>query len=462
MFVCFYCHNDAKSKNKKNVEFNSFNDLQAHWSVNHGSQKFQFIAIGAAACFHCDKVQHVDSFQSLLKHHQNHHESERFTVVDQQNRSKCGLCQRYIAYPTAMMEHFKRDHQPHFYNGVFNPICFTQNEVDWLLKLGLNNNLDKSGQLEHFQCGICQKLKDTKTETLERHLETHIFDIVCKSCKFATEDIDELISHELEAHSSKDLRSVHKIDFMERLKRIYFRTKLLFSNGLVVFKHNVLKTSFDDLSEFVPFIEHFAKQKFDEGIKSTKNGKCTISSNSFDAENTTSEKNAYYQQELLMQQCLWKDLCVSGILGIVNDKDVLTNFILDICKVIGANITKKDISHVQNEETCIIVTMKTFPKKKEILKAWEDVQNIKEFTTKLRTFQINGISLSELTIEMHLTEFFKPLCDVAQMAKNRKQIHKCWITNTGLNVKVKSQSKPEIVWSKADLMKLIERNNISK
>lgn len=459
MFVCFYCHKTAASKNQRNVEFNSFDELQAHLTADHGSQEVKFFAIGTAACFHCDQGKILGSFQRLMEHHRTKHETEIFVVVDQQNCQKCGLCQLYIDYPTAMVEHFKKYHHSNLLPKIFNPICFTQNEIDWLLKLRQNEDLEKLSQLENFQCGLCGKLRDTKTTHLERHLKGDKFEFSCKNCKFETEEIDKLISHEQKVHSSKNPRSEHKNYFMDRVKRIYFRTKLLFSNGLVVFKHNVLKTSFDDSSEFMPFIERFASQKFDESMKSIKSSKSTIQSNSFDAGIAKPDKRAFYEKQLVIQRRFKNKVCISGIFGIFNDNYILMNFFLEICKLIGATITSNDVSQIQYKKNAIIVTMVKYDMKRNILDTWEDIQNLKGFVTQMRSSEINGIPLSDFSIEEHLTHFFKPLKCAAEKAKKDKQILSCWMSYHGLKIKVDQQKKPEIIWSILDLTKLIEQSN---
>lgn len=459
MFVCFYCHKTAESNGQQNVDFESFDkieNMEAHRAANHGSQELQFFAIGAAACFYCDKV---DSFQELQNHHRIEHENKRFVVVDQQCRSNCGLCQKSIEFPTEMEEHFKRYHQQYSFNGVFNPICFTQIEVDWLLKLGQNEKPDKFSAFERFECGWCREQKDAKTSTLERHLKSDIFSFTCSyRCKFDTKEIKDLIDHARKAHPSEDRSLRFENEFRERLKRIYFRTKLLFSNGLVMFRQNVLKTKFDDYGVFLEFTEHFAKRKFDEHLKSVTIPSKIVETNT---ENNSPKTIDYFQNELLVQRRFYRNVCISGVFDIVNDQEILMKFFLDLCKVIKVNLGNNDVRGIHKDNSGIIVKMADFKKKKKVLTAWREAQDLKEFPNKLKSFQTsyNEVHAKYLSIEAHYSHFYKPICYEAEKARTDKQIHLFRFTKDGLTVKVNLKSKEEIIWSISDLRKLIERSN---
>lgn len=466
--MCFYCHKDAETRNQQNIEFQSFENivnLHVHWKTEHGPLKFQFIAIGVAACFHCDKV---DTFQKLQKHHRLQHETEEFIVVDQQMRSNCGLCQKSIESPSKMAKHFERVHQPYSFNGVFNPICLTQNVVDSLRKLGPDGKFDKSSKLEHFQCGWCRSIKYAEVSTLEQHLKGDAFSFTCsKNCEIDTKEIEKLIRHVRIAHPSADLSLRLKNEFKDRLKRIYFRSKLLFSNGLVLFKQNVSRTSFDDFSEFTTFIERFANQKFDEHINPIRfriplrDDRPSSQSNSLDTENASSAKIEFFKNELSIQKRFFRDICISEVFGIDSNEDVLMEFFLELCKVIRAHISSSNVSCIKMTKMGIIITMVEYDKKKEVLRAWDGFRNADNFEARMRSFknQFDQIDLTDLSIEAHYSHFFKPLYREAEIAKNERRINSFWFAPNGLNVRVSLKDKPVIIWTKSDLKKLTQRNN---
>lgn len=486
MYVCFHCHKNTEFSQIEFDYFDNIGTLQVHWQSNHASNKFQFFAIGMAVCFYCDRM---DSFQRLQNHHQFQHKSEVFVVVDQLNRSKCALCQN-ILHRSEMVEHFKRDHSS--LNGIFNAICFTQTEIEWLLKLDPTKNNEHSAELEGFVCGYCGNSIDAKTTTLKEHLENDSFLFgCCPKCSLVTKDVNQLIHYTEVTHSTTDARIRHKYEFKARLRRIFFRTKLSFSNGLVLFKHNVLKTYLDDRNDFFPFIERFAEKKFSEKNLSEKKvpekmipekmipEKIIPEKKSVECCNSTAEESKavepntvfdsslkmhlFYKLELSKQRSYKNNVCISGVSGMVDNISNLLSVFLDLCKAMQANIKTVDVKNIfQRNKLDLIVKLKDFEKKKEILSVWKEVQNTIPFHEKLNELMRTrpGLIFKNLSIDIDLTDYFRCLCNEAEKARIDNQILAYWITDLGLFVKIDLTTKEEIVWSKNGLMDLIRQKKL--
>lgn len=441
------------------ILYDEFERLQEHWKMHHASKKFQFFAIGIAECFYCSRM---DTFQKLQYHHDHRHQPEQFAIVDQLNRTKCGLCQN-ILHSTGMAEHFKTNHDKCLFDGIFNPICFTQNEIDWLLKKNPVENvpLKTPGELEYMVCGHCKCQIDLKKTTLKQHLENDPFKyICCAECKLITDNINQLVSYsELthRTHTANNQRIRLQSEFKARLKKHYYRTKLVFSNGLVLFKHNILNTKLDDRKEFFPFVERFAEQKFNDFNEITDEPK-HYEEHTNDFPTPKWQKPINIGKELAIQKNYKNNICISGVDGVADDINELLKLFDGLCKAMEVNLSSIDVKTIfKRAKMDIIVKLKDFEMKREILRAWKEVHQTKPFYEKLSLLvrKHPGINLKNLSIDMDLTGNLRLIWSEAEEAKNRNRIHSFWISKDGIYVKVDFNSKETLIWSKYDLMKLI-------
>lgn len=120
VFACFYCHSQA------NFCVESFTEVYNHHKCRHHMDAFRFIALKMAQCFICEKI---DNFSNLKEHHKNSHPSEMLVVVDRHNKSKCAFCGKIFS-PSDLIFHFSSS-----YGQIYNPVCFSQTEVERLISL---------------------------------------------------------------------------------------------------------------------------------------------------------------------------------------------------------------------------------------------------------------------------------------------------------------------------------------
>lgn len=441
-FSCFYCQNNAESKNIPFTPYDTIDDLKVHFTSKHSSERRLFYALGAVACFYCEKV---DIYGRLRNHQNFRHNGKLFICVDQFNRSNCGFCHRSFP-PDEMEKHFRTEHDLAFLIGVFSPICFQQNEVEQLLNLSSCDSSKCPSEIQKFICGHCNMdLEATKT-SLKNHFESATFVFQCSKCEFVINNFENLVEHEL-SHHSIDARAKHMNDLKIRLKKYYNRTRTIFTNGLVMFQQNMVSTSFDFRKEFWSFIDDFVEIKFGHRkvVNETKL-KCIEPMYP-----CVSSKTTFKEDELKRQRAYRNNLCISGIFHV--QKEELRRIFLNICDAIEVHVSMDDIESIfQRSEYDIIVKLDKWDTKKEILLKWNAI-NATEFSNKLRSisFLHQRLQHSNLTIENDLTPFFKALWNAAEIAKMKKHIYKYWISWWGLTVKFTPTSEPTVVWSNLDL-----------
>lgn len=430
-FACFYCHSQPS------FFVDTFTEIYDHWKHSHGAIPFRFFVVGMAACFYCGKI---DVFPNLQGHHKHNHHSEIFVVVDRKNRSKCGLCQRIFS-ASEMVVHFKSQHDPCLLVGINSPVCFTQNELDQLLTM---NSCQEEPKQTGYMCGHCNSSKKTIEIPFMEHIEQDKFQYRCTVCPTVGKSIQETAHHEEITHNLTNMASKHANGLLSRLERYYLRTRIIFNNGLVLFKHNVLNTTFDDRKEFWKLKERLAKEKYIE---------CTTKIN----EKLPIKLSFANKNELFRQRTYRNNLCIRGISTITSD-EILRKIFAKICSAMEMNESDEIESIFQRAGNDIIVKFKNYDLKKLILKQWERM-SITNKLEKLKPLKLIApkIDLAKIDVQNDLTDFFRLLWLDAQEAKDKNRIHSFWISENGISVKCTHKSPIDIIWSKADLIKCIRR-----
>lgn len=159
IFHCVYCI-DA---NELNVSGSgSIEDVYAHWLSCHTDledvKPFWFYVAKIVTCFHCDAVS---SYHEMVKHHQNSHMEETFTIVREGDRNKCALCP-YNG--NEMVEHFAAEHDGLQQSQLFNPARLSEGLLSTLLACDIHKKR---------QCGHCDTIFETQPEVEAHHANTH-------------------------------------------------------------------------------------------------------------------------------------------------------------------------------------------------------------------------------------------------------------------------------------------------
>lgn len=249
-YFCVYCD---PSPYTYWHSYDAVEKVHAHWLSNHTewpvAKPFRFYAMELLGCAHCG---HVGLFNYLKTHHEKNHKNMPFVVSRrQQNREQCALC---LYRGPDLINHFQQIHTElllSLQSTVFNPICFTS---EFLAEM-LQNNTHR-----RFQCGHCGDVFETEHETKWHSFEKHghlndeqvvqeagvpnrILYMVCSICGGAFPSAD-LYNHILT--ESQALTHGFKQVYAN-----YLKVKVVFANGLTVFKQNLACTSYDDSKQLV-------------------------------------------------------------------------------------------------------------------------------------------------------------------------------------------------------------------
>lgn len=432
LYSCFYC---SKQTNFVLETFETYQEVYDHWGQHHQFLPFHFTAVGVAACYYCGKI---DEYLKLQRHHKFRHPSEIFVVVDQLNKSKCGLCHKIFS-SSEMVIHFKSQHDTSVLSGITSPICFTQSEIEFLCLINSTQTIESATQTKSFMCGHCGVQKNALEISFRQHIECDVFQFKCSACTVWEKSMPELAEHEEKKHSLSLNKANHLQEFTNRLERHFLRSRIIFGNGLILFKHNLLNTSFDDRTDFWPFREQFARKKVLECFSQPENDSIGSSSSIF--------QNG---QELLKQRKFCTNLCLTGINNFGAD---LKGLFVNVCTIIGVNVTNDDIQSIfQRPGNDIIIKLKDRKMKADIQKSWRQAKKSGPFKKRLQTFlNFNN----EINITHDLTPFFKDLWKLATKAKQDKEIFRFYMTDQGLMIKISPLIKAQAIWSKADLVKCV-------
>ncbi|XP_055302404.1 uncharacterized protein LOC129568481 [Sitodiplosis mosellana] len=289
-YRCAHCHD----VNHWIESFNAPKDVYSHWLSYHTepAKPFQYFVIEYAACYHCNGKT-IATYHELIKHHKECHRAEPFVIVNQNDYKKCALCPYYgsgiiahfhtmhrVVLKTLSLRKLRSFYTPHQLGGTVlekhleskvhkkqkcgncNIVYETERDLrdhhskcHKTTKMTVKEFYDNHS---HLVCGVCH-LKVDRNLYLG-HIENHVFNFKCHRCDFTTIDMIELVKHD-NTHGLIDSFEYRCIQFKNRLKRDYLKTLVVFGNGLMLTKRNMLNTKYDDSKQFDSFIDSLLKIK---------------------------------------------------------------------------------------------------------------------------------------------------------------------------------------------------------
>lgn len=170
-----------------------------------------------------------------------------FTIRDLIDESKCGLCPN--REQKELVKHSESVHQLMHKTDLFSPITLAKD----ILKKLLNIRGHKK-----WKCGHCGEVFESKNDFKDHYDRIH------DSLEYFEEKFyDNTSVHLLSGCCEMKLDPSELIDHLKQhhitskclLKQFYWRTKVVFGNGLVLNKHNLLGTDIDDSQEFDEFVK---------------------------------------------------------------------------------------------------------------------------------------------------------------------------------------------------------------
>lgn len=276
MFHCIYC----SSKQNDGLLHQNVNNIYAHWLTSHknaaNTNPFRFYVVENVACYYCDAI---DSYGNILTHQKRCHPNESIVIVEENDRKKCALC----AYNgTLLIGHFEIEHELLLQLDDFNPLCLSDETLNQLWQIDIrlrycklcerilktNSAFVRHYALQHshielpipenlsctIDCVICPCQTTINANQYFQHIQSHFVEFKCSECDFSTDDFVNLVDHDKNVHHIETMEC-RCLELSDRFMKLFFSTKIVFSNGLVVIMHNLLHTKFDMSNRFGDIIE---------------------------------------------------------------------------------------------------------------------------------------------------------------------------------------------------------------
>lgn len=227
----------------------------------------------------------------MIKHHKEFHRvaAEPFVIVKQNDNKKCALCSYnglgIVAHFNTMHKFVLKTLSQRKLRSVHTPLQLNSTVLEKRLESKVHKK-QKCGSCNivfeterdlrdhhskchkttkmtvkefydnhstHLICSACHAKVDRNLYL--GHIEKHAFNFKCHRCDFTTIDMIELVEHDCSQHGLMDSFEYRCIQFKNRLRRDYLKTFVIFGNGLVVTKRNLLNTKYDDSKQFDSFVD---------------------------------------------------------------------------------------------------------------------------------------------------------------------------------------------------------------
>lgn len=538
IFSCIHCQNNDNFPNAKSHDIE---DVYAHWLSGHTDSghihPFAFVATDLnTACFYCDKI---GTLQQMLKHQKECHRNRSIAIVNPDNRNECAFC-RYS--DSTWLDHFELDHKM-LLEYSLNPISLTNELLTKLLAIDIHKTRQCVLCMETFQtqhqfedhtvrehpeqhdnesqivvtppkmyliCDVCQT--HVNSDAFLNHLEEHTYDFTCTKCDFSTDDLVNLAFHDNQTHQCKSLNFLC-LQFLDRLQRHFFHTKAIFGNGLMLTKHNLLNTSYNDYNEFRYMVEtmidikvkkfnwlmrahHLKHAGTDLELMSNADGADlndenddndddmhSVSTNEFplstmtsshdqvspppSSDASTSKRNARrtnwsnkhpdpnYLRELKNQLRLMKNICIHGIPR--REDENLREIVLRVFERLGAQISSDQINvvhRISKSDPLIIVKFQKMSSKQRVM---IDRRNKVVLTHDVIDIP-DDVMPSRVHIFAQLTAYFEEMRKMAKKFMQKRRLIAYSLTQNGFVVKRTKASADRLICSTDELRSYIMMN----
>lgn len=529
MFGCIHCEKSQMSSwsCSKDIE-----TIYGHWLSAHtdpsNTKPFQFYVTQFVACYFCAATGTV---HEMIEHQKAKHSNKSFVFVNETNRKQCALCNQF----EELENHFERAHKTTISHGILNPFHVTDALLENILSIDIHKNvecghcavvfhthheLEQHHSMTHPNVKIilnqftdeklmklhCDQCNLTIHRDYFKHLEEHSFHFKCSECEFQTQLLAKLLAHNRQAHNNSTVK-VQCDEFIRHLKEIHFKSKRIFSNGLVLTNFNLKITKFDESAKFETLLGELkervngliqekteSKEARRNNVKdygeSTSTGRCggtknttrkharmmsesdaseidsdafsissetsIVSSNlslstSISSNETISRTQLY--AELKKQNELVKNLSITGIPCLRHEN--LLNIFERMCIKINAPVAQRDVAKIfrtSGPHQPIIVKLKT----------WTAKANIKRCCLNKDLWSSDIVTLpgrmpsTRIFINLHTTRFYGKMVQIAKYYKTIGIIQSYHLCEKGLLVKCQHKRKDRTVLSKQELLNLVK------
>lgn len=471
----------CQDKENSNRTYLSIERLYKHWqsahsaAVNHSLNvlPFQFYVSEIVKCYYCSKI---GNYAEVRNHHKNNHSLiDPLGMVLLNDTKACALCN---SNDNDLINHFKLVHNIINKANVFNPICMSDEIVDHLLAIKIHKKLRcercpkvcqtqdeiamhyvnahnglqikvskcSSDKSIHVICSYCDKL--LATDDFMEHIRNHSNSMKCADCKFSSANINEHVKHAASVHNTVKTINDICLAFSDMLKRKYFETKILFGNGLVLVKHNLLGTGMNDSREFGCFIKELMEAKKSHQIKSEP-----IVVHNDNEHKETSPIDELAEQTKLLDCVQISDFPNDGKTNVLKLFMQYTELLE--CPLNVDHVDKVYRMDNNNNRGHLIVKFKTDEAKEKILQSAAEKEIESGYLVDLPL----GEESKPIKVENLLTPWYKNMNQIALEARKAGKIVCFWINEGGMAVKRTKNASPTFVWSAEQLITFINHDH---
>lgn len=263
LFSCVFCTNSQTPYNA------TIDGCLEHWKHKHiGSdyKPFHFHMIELVACNYCNTIA---TFQDLKMHITEEHGGKPFVAVKAfEFRKICALCDYATDGAAAeaeaetedsdLIKHFQDKHSLAVKSNVANPMPFRDLDLRRIRRISVHKMVKCDDTEAMRLIGDCCHTQIDEKQFFN-HLANHKHTIACSKCLFETTDAFEFVCHKAECHERRITTIPEK--YRNFLERWYWRSNLIFDNGLVLNKFNTIGTYLDNTKEFGRFINSLIDKK---------------------------------------------------------------------------------------------------------------------------------------------------------------------------------------------------------
>lgn len=474
MYSCVHCQDKENStRTYSTIERVYKHWISAHSAVTSNSVKvlpFQFYVSEIVKCYYCKKNGNCAEIRA---HHKNRHSSkDPYGMVLLNDTKACALCN---SKDDDLVNHFKVVHNIINKAHVFNPICMSDQMVDHLLAIKIHEKIicDRCSRVYqtedelamhylnahnglqmkvsrcssdtsiHVICWYCDKL--LAANHFMQHIRSHSNAMKCSECNFISADINEHVKHAATIHKTIKTFDDIYLAFSDILKRKYFETKILFGNGLVLVKHNLLGTRWNDSREFGCFIKELMESNKNHKLKSEP----IININNDKPDETSPIDELDKQTRIL--DCL-------EISNFPDDgKTNVLKMFLQYTELLECPLNVNDVDKVyrmDGNRDHLIVKIKTDGAKEQILQSAAE----KEIDPGYLVDLPKGRESKPIKVDNLLTPWYKKMNQIALDARMAGKILCFWINEGGMAVKRTKNAPPTFVWSAEQLITFINHD----
>lgn len=464
-------------------------DVYKHWQSSHLNQiplkPFQFNVSEIAVCRFGDAI---GTYNELVKHQQQVHSNEPLAIVNYDDRKKCGIC---LKTTNELIEHFQTEHKMLLQKEFFNPMQLSDVKLNDLLKIDIHKKI---------QCGHCDAVFETEDELhihhsighenkekisiqiIEKqnafmicgycqnkvnydeyftHFEQHPYVFKCWKCTYQSKDLVELVFHDKRIHE-RDTLDYHCSMFPDWIKAHFINTKVVFANGLVLCKYNLIGTVLDDSKDFEMLIAGWLeviKSRFSLLIKPKNHfdefeidGKDEINQSAL----VTIEEKNFLQAELVKQNELANNLVILK-LPRIPDMDIRDAF-LKLCDKLKVRVSIDDIQQIHRRpregregRDDTLVSLKRHELKEEIRYAAQ-----KQIIFSGDIFNLKPDQWSkQIRVISHTTRYYSEMLSIAKEARTERKICHYELTAQGVHIKRTQTSEDRFFISKTELLNYV-------